>query len=141
MDAGPVNGVEVRLTFHRVVRGAVTLADDPIDLHGQVVPFRKVQVGLGAVATEVTHADALAQAQFSRGLAADNAHGAAGRVPAEQGALRPLQHLDPLDIVESGTQALGPSKVDPVDVDPDARISAGLVGVEGHDAADADRQG
>ena len=65
MDAGPVNGVEVRLAFHRVVRGAVTLADDPVDLHGQVVPLGQVQVGLGAVAAEVAHAEALSKAQLA----------------------------------------------------------------------------
>ena len=65
---------------------------------------------------------------------------AAFGVAAEQRALRPAQHLDALDVEQGGVEALLAAEIDAVDIDADALVARGLVGVERHDAADADGQ-
>ena len=65
---------------------------------------------------------------------------AAFGVAAEQRALRAAQHFDPLDVEQRGVEALLAAEIDAVDIDADALVARGLVGVERHDAADADGQ-
>ena len=53
---------------------------------------------------------------------------------------RAAEHFDALDVEEGGVKALLAAQVDAVDIDADALVPGGLVGVEGHDAANADGQ-
>ncbi len=60
-------------------------------------------------------------------------------VAAEEGALRALQHLDPLDVEQGHAEALRAAEIDAVDIDADTRVAAGLVPASnGSDAANAD---
>ena len=77
-------------------------------------------------------------AEFAGRLLGDDADRAAFGVAAEQGALRPAQDFDALDVEQGGVEALGAAHVDAVDIDADAGIARGLVLVEGNDAADAE---
>jgi hypothetical protein len=51
-----------------------------------------------------------------------------------------LQHLDPLHIEQRRVQPVLPAEIDAVDVDADALLTRRLVGVQRHDAANADGQ-
>ena len=52
----------------------------------------------------------------------------------------PLQHLDALDVEQGRVEAVLAAEIDAVDIDADALFAGGLVGVERHDAANADGQ-
>jgi len=75
----------------------------------------------------------------ARGLG-DDAERAAFGVATEQGALRPLQDFDPLDVEQGGVEAVLATEIDAVDIDADALLARRLVGIERNDAADTDRQ-
>jgi hypothetical protein len=54
-----------------------------------------------------------------------------GRVLAEQGSLRPAQHLDPIDVEEIERRRGGTGVKDAVDVETDARLEAVIGKSEG----------
>ena len=68
------------------------------------------------------------------GPLADEVHEPAGRVAAEQRALRPAQHLDALQVEELEAQATGRRAIDVVDVHRD-RVLVGIGEVVQADAA------
>jgi hypothetical protein len=70
----------------------------------------------------------------------NEAERAAFGVAAEQGALRALEHFDALHVEQRGVEAVLAAHVDAVDVDAHALFARRLVGVERHDAANADGQ-
>ena len=55
--------------------------------------------------------------------------------------MRTLQDFDPFNIQQGGGQTVLASQIDAVDIHAHALFTGGLVGVVGHDAADADGQG
>jgi len=92
------------------------------------------------VAAKIADAAGDAAAKFTRGCLRDDRQRAAFGVAAEQGALRTLENFDTLDIEQRGVEAMLTAEIDAVDVDADALFARRLVGVERHDAADADGQ-
>ena len=55
--------------------------------------------------------------------------------------MRTAQNFNALQVEKGGVQALGTGHIDAVDIDADALVTGCLVGVEGHDAANADNEG
>ena len=92
----------------------------------------------GAVAAEIADAAAEPAAKFAGRPGGDDVERAAFGIAPEQGALRTLQHLDARDVEQSRVQAVLAAEIDAVDIDADALLAGRLVGVERHDAADAD---
>ncbi len=140
VHAALVELVIILLARHRIVGGAAALGDQRVQLDAEIGEAGQVEMGFDLVAVIVHDAHGLAEVKLAARLPADDAERAAGLVAAEQRALRPLQHLDPFDVEQSRAQPLRPAEIDAVNIDADARVAAGLVGVERHDAANADGQ-
>lgn len=140
MHAALVELVIILLARHRIVGGAAALGDERVQLDADIGEAGQVEMGFDLIAVIVHDAHGLAEVKIAARLPADDAERAAGRIAAEQRALRPLQHLDPFDVEQGRAQTLRAAEIDAVNIDADARVAAGLVGVERHDAANADGQ-
>ena len=110
----------------RVADGAGDVAVEP---GGVVVAIAELDVALGGVRRRLGH----------------DLDQPAGRVAAEQRALRALQHLDPVDVGERHDRAGRAGKVHAIEIDRDRVLDAGAVGGRADAAerraheADADR--
>ena len=92
------------------------------------------------VRTVIADAAMPADGEFTARGAGDDAQRAAFGIATEQGALRPLQDFDPLDVEQCRVEAVLATEIDAVDVDADALLARRLVGIERNDPADPDRQ-
>ena len=116
------------------------MLEHAVDLDREIGDRRQVDVRFRVIGAVIAVASARPAAELAgRGLGDDRQRAAFG-VAAEQRALRALQDLDPLDVEERGVEAVLAAEVDAVDIDADALLARGLVGVQRHDAADADGQ-
>ena len=112
----------VALTRGGVLGIAVVVLPVGRDLEGQA--------GRGRQVDRATHHLALVRAEAGFEEAAgrvarilhDNGNRAAGGVAAEQCALRPAQHLDPLDIEEAEVVGVLAADIDVIDIGADRRI-------------------
>ncbi len=128
------------LARERVLGGRVLVLDQAVGLDRDVGELGEVDVELAVVLAVVAHAGAHPALELAGRRLGDDAHRTAFGVAPEQRALRPAQHLDPLDVEQRGVEALLAAEIDAVDIDADALVARGLVGVERHDPADADGQ-
>src|SRR5258708_39964516 len=78
--------------------------------------------------------------EHARRRSGDDADRASFGVAAEQRPLRSPQHFDAFDIQQRGIETLLAAKIDAIEIDADALVARGLVGVERHDAANANGQ-
>jgi hypothetical protein len=132
--------VPAGLAACRVGHGRILVLDQRVDLHRDVVEFLEVLMDFAGVGTEIAGAGRDPGAHHAgRGLG-DDAQRAAFGIASEQRALRPAQNFDALEVEQGGIEALLAAKIDAIDVDAHALVAGGLVGVERHDAADADGQ-
>jgi hypothetical protein len=132
--------VPAGLARQRVLDRRILVLKHTIELDRDIVVFGQIEVQLGVVRTVVAHASLQAATEFAGGRLEHHRQRAAFGVPAEQGALRPLEHFDALDVIEAGVQAMLTAEVDTIEIDADALFARGLVGVVGNDAANTDRQ-
>ena len=138
--AGAVILVPSSLTGERVLGGRVLMLDDAVELERQAGDLVEVLVDLGVIRAVIADAGDDAATEDARGGFRDDGESAALGVAAEQRALRSAQHFDALNVEQRSVEALRAAHVDAVDVGANARVAGGLVLVERHDAAHADRQ-
>nr|ART40412.1 K711 [uncultured bacterium] len=138
--ADAIIGVPADRPGQRILDGRVLVLDHAVDLDREVVEGGEVQMDLAVILAIIADAAGHATAKFAGRRLGDDAQRAAFGVAAEQSALRSAQHLDALHIEQRRVQALLAAQIDAVDIDADALITRGLVGVERHDAANADGQ-
>ena len=124
----------------RILHGRILMLVHTIDLDRDVVEGRQVEMHVGIAAAEIAHAAVNMSAKDAGRCLGDERQRAAFGVAAEQRALRTLQHFDPLDVEQSGVQALRLTERHAVDIDANATIACRLVLIVGHDAANTDRQ-
>ena len=93
-------------------------------------------MGLRSVAAKIAHPNGLAHAKFARRLARYDANCPTGRIAAKESALGPFEHFDALNIHQCSTKPLRAAKIYPVNINAHPCVTAGLVGVKWHDAAD-----
>ena len=138
--ADAVIGVPAELAGERVARRRILMLVHAVQLDRDVLIFGQVDMRFAIARAVIAEACGDAATEFPGGRLGDDAERAAFGVATEQRALRTTQHFDALHVEQRGVQALRAAEVDAVDIDADARIARGLVLVERHDAADADRQ-
>ena len=99
---------------------------------------RQIEVQRAGVRTVVAEAGRGAAAELAGGGLEHHAQRTAFGVAAEQRALRTLEHFDALDIEQRGVKAMLAAEVDAVEIDADALLARGLVGIARDDAAQTD---
>ncbi|MNE28568.1 hypothetical protein D3C80_1220130 [compost metagenome] len=115
---------------------AIATVRQGVDPQGHGVVDRDVDQTFEAAFVIFAEPDAQARLELVAGLVGRDGDGARGAVAAEQGALRPFQHLDARHIAESQQGRARPGRIDAVDIDADRRVGADAE-VRGRDAADA----
>ena len=120
--------------------GRILMLDDAVELDPEIVEFRQVQVDFGAVAAVIADAAADPAAEFAGRPGGDDVERAALGVAPEQSSLRPSQNLHPRDVEQGRVETVLAAEIDAIDIDADALLAGRLVGVERHDAANADSQ-
>jgi hypothetical protein len=138
LQAPPVEIVPADAARQRVPGGRALILDGAVDLDAERPERRQIEVRVGIVGAEIADAGPHPETELARGRPGDDAERAALGVAAEQGALRPLEDLDPLDVEQRRAEAVLAAEVDAVHIDSDALLARGLVGVEGNDAAYSD---
>ena len=132
--------VPAKLPSERVLHRRILMVVDRVDLDRDVGDGGKVDVKRALALAVIADPDRAAHPEHAARRTRNDADRAAFGVAAEQRALRSAQHFDPVDVEQGGVEALLTAEIDAVDVHADALVARGLVGVERHDPADADRQ-
>ena len=136
--ADAVVEIPAALGGQRIDDGRILVLDDGVQLDRDIGDLRKIDMDLPGIAAVIADPRRCAKAEFAGRLAGDDAQGAAFGIAAEKRALRPAQHLDPLNVEQGGVEALRTAEIDAVQIDAHARIPRRLVLIEGDNAADAD---
>ncbi|MNL01237.1 hypothetical protein D3C87_1217010 [compost metagenome] len=139
--AATVIGAKALLARQRVIGDGTLVRDHAVDLDREVADGGEVDVQFAAVGIQIANAGARPHAELARRLARHQRQGAAFGIAAKQGALRALQDFDAFNIQKSGAEAVLAAQIDAVDIDANALLAGGLVGVVRHDAANTDGQG
>jgi hypothetical protein len=105
-----------------VLHKAVVILPEAAHLDRDVLMERQIQRSQRQLAIEPAVADLRVAAEVLARLAQDHVDRAAGGVAAEQCALRPAQHFDPLDVEQRQVVGVLPGQIDVVDIGPDRRI-------------------
>ena len=128
------------LARHRVLRGRALILLHCVNFDGEVVELRQIDVRSAIISAKIAEAGFDAAAELAARCLGDDREGAAFRVAAEQRALRTLQHFDALGIEQRSVQTVLTAEIDAVNIDADALLACGLIGVERNDAANTDGQ-
>ncbi len=114
---------------------AVAAAVEALDIHRDGLADAVGRIGLGTELIEAAVGQLDLAARFRAWLGRLDQDRAAGRVAAEQGALRALQNLDGLHVQQLGVGRQRVGRIEAVDVDADVAAAA-RGGHGGADAAD-----
>jgi len=128
----PAQGCTRRPVVFAVIVLAGGLIDEPavaavhqgVHPQGQGVVDRQIDQTLEATLVIFAQPHAEAGFEFVAGLVGGDGHGAGGAVAAEQGALRPFQHLDPGHVAERQQAGARARRIDAVDIDAHRRVGA-----------------
>src|SRR5262249_26104284 len=113
------------------------MVNHSVELDGDVGVGREVEMYTAVVRAKVSDPTGNTGGELARGRSGDDADRTAFGVAAEQRPLRSPQHFDALDVQERHIETLLTAKVNAVEIDADALVAGGLVGIERHDAANA----
>ena len=132
--------VDVGFARRRIVDETVALLPDTVEPRRDLVADRRVEHAVDAPVIIIAIADRTLGAEAAElGAFGDDVDQPRGRVAPEQGALRPAQHFDALDVAEFGQADPGAAAIDAVDEQADRRFEPGIF-TDRADAADTRRE-
>ncbi len=115
---------------------AVALRPDAFEARGDRAADRAGDAGGGMPVIIIAVGQLAGRAEIEAGRLGDDVDEAGRRVAAKQGALRPAQHFDALDLAQIGEGRAGARAIDAVDEHRDRAFQARIV-ADRADAADA----